>query len=118
MVRICHFESIRLSCNVSISRVLLLYSSRIVGFDSAHLRANLPRLEEAYKYGISAGDRMYATFAAIATIDTRLYLCDHRMCFAFIHPWAAADRTTVKELLPSAKEVGKSLHDLKQFKTF
>jgi hypothetical protein len=29
----------------------------VSGFDNVHVRANLPRLEEAIKYGSGAGDR-------------------------------------------------------------
>jgi hypothetical protein len=29
----------------------------VSGFDNVHIRANLPRLEQAVKYGNSAGDR-------------------------------------------------------------
>lgn len=33
----------------------------VSGFDNMHIRANLPRLEQAVKYGNSAGDR-YDTY--------------------------------------------------------
>ena len=41
----------------SSSRALLLFSTMVSGFDNVHIRANIPRLEEAIKYGQSAGDR-------------------------------------------------------------
>ena len=41
----------------SSSRALLLFSTMVSGFDNVHIRANVPRLEEAIKYGQSAGDR-------------------------------------------------------------
>ncbi len=40
-----------------LSRALLLFSTMVSGFDNVHIRANVPRLEEAIKYGQSAGDR-------------------------------------------------------------
>jgi hypothetical protein len=39
------------------SRAQVLFCAMVSGFDSVHIRANLPRLEEAIKYGQSAGDR-------------------------------------------------------------
>lgn len=39
------------------SRALVLFSSMVSGFDNVHIRANLTRLEEALKYGQSAGDK-------------------------------------------------------------
>jgi hypothetical protein len=39
------------------SRAQVLFCAMVSGFDSVHVRANLPRLEEAVKYGNSAGDR-------------------------------------------------------------
>ena len=50
------------------------------------------KLVEAYKYGVSAGDWKYKTFAAITTLDTHLYLCDHHIFVPFLHPLAPADR--------------------------
>ncbi|KII94402.1 hypothetical protein PLICRDRAFT_695401 [Plicaturopsis crispa FD-325 SS-3] len=58
-------------------RAQVLFSMMVSGFDSVHIRANLPRLENALKYGNSAGDRIYTSFAAICTIQTRLFICDH-----------------------------------------
>ena len=45
------------SLTISKSRALVLYSAMVAGFDSVHIRANLPRLQEALKLGESAGDR-------------------------------------------------------------
>lgn len=42
---------------VATSRAQVLYCSMVSGFDNIHVRANLPRLEQAIKYGNSAGDR-------------------------------------------------------------
>lgn len=39
------------------SRALVLFSSMVSGFDNVHIRTNLTRLEEALKYGQSAGDK-------------------------------------------------------------
>ncbi|OSD05781.1 histidine kinase [Trametes coccinea BRFM310] len=58
-------------------RALLLFSIMVSGFDNVHIRANVPRLEEAIKYGQSAGDRIYTSFATAHLIVTRLYICDH-----------------------------------------
>jgi len=40
-----------------VSRAQVLFCSMVSGFDNVHIRANLPRLEQAVKYGNSAGDR-------------------------------------------------------------
>ncbi|OCH84424.1 histidine kinase [Obba rivulosa] len=58
-------------------RALVLFSSMVAGFDNVHIRANLARLEEAMKYGQSAGDRVYTSFASVHVIQTRLWVCDH-----------------------------------------
>ncbi|KAI0761686.1 histidine kinase [Trametes elegans] len=58
-------------------RALLLFSIMVSGFDNVHIRANVPRLEESIKYGQSAGDRIYTSFATAHLIVTRLYICDH-----------------------------------------
>jgi len=34
-----------------------LFAAMVAPFDSVHIRANIPRLEVALKYGHSAGDR-------------------------------------------------------------
>lgn len=39
------------------SRAQVLFCAMVSGYDSVHVRANIPRLEEAIKYGSSAGDR-------------------------------------------------------------
>lgn len=39
------------------SRAYVLYCSMVAPFDNAHIRVNIPRLEEAIKHGDSAGDR-------------------------------------------------------------
>ncbi|KAI0063199.1 STKc type histidine kinase [Artomyces pyxidatus] len=51
--------------------------SMVSGYDNVHVRANLPRLEEAAKYANSAGDRVYASFASFYTIQTKLFTCEH-----------------------------------------
>ncbi|KAJ7596782.1 dual-domain HisK/Mak2 protein kinase [Mycena floridula] len=63
--------------NAERCRAQVLYSSMVAGFDSAHLRANIPRLEEAIKLGISAGDRIYTSFASIHCILIRFWCCEH-----------------------------------------
>jgi hypothetical protein len=52
-----HISFIQCSDIVSCSRALVLFCAMVSGFDSVHVRANLSRLEEAIKYGSSAGDR-------------------------------------------------------------
>ena len=39
------------------SRVQVLFCSMVSGFDNVHIRANLPLLDQAIKYGNSSGDR-------------------------------------------------------------
>ena len=63
---------------LSHSRALLLFVTMVSGFDNVHIRANLPRLEQAIKYGQSAGDRIYTSFSSAHLIVTRLYIGDHR----------------------------------------
>lgn len=46
-----------ISTEQSHSRALLLFVSFISGYDNVHIRTNLPRVEDALKYGQSAGDR-------------------------------------------------------------
>ncbi|KIK70394.1 hypothetical protein GYMLUDRAFT_89430 [Collybiopsis luxurians FD-317 M1] len=58
-------------------RAYVLYSSLVSGYDTTHIRSVLPRLEEARKYGISAGDRIYTAFASLHIIATRLFVSDH-----------------------------------------
>ncbi|THU88468.1 hypothetical protein K435DRAFT_830560 [Dendrothele bispora CBS 962.96] len=58
-------------------RAYVLYCAMVSGFDNVHIRSNLPRLEEAFKYGNSAGDRIYTGFAMLHIITTRLFVSDH-----------------------------------------
>ncbi|PPQ67388.1 hypothetical protein CVT25_005967 [Psilocybe cyanescens] len=58
-------------------RAQVLFCSMVSGFDNVHIRANIPRLEQAVKYGNSAGDRIYTSFASIHSIITRFYVSDH-----------------------------------------
>ncbi|KDQ54896.1 hypothetical protein JAAARDRAFT_196280 [Jaapia argillacea MUCL 33604] len=58
-------------------RAQVLFCGMVSGYDNVHIRANLPRLEQAIKYGNSAGDRVYTSFASIHAVMTRLYICDH-----------------------------------------
>ena len=60
------------------SRAQFLFSIMVSGFDNVHIRANVPRLEQAIKYGQSAGDRIYTSFSTAHLIVTRLYIGDHR----------------------------------------
>ncbi|KAI0809255.1 histidine kinase [Irpex lacteus] len=54
-------------------RSLLLFCPLVSGYDSVHIRANIPRLEDALKYGQSAGD----SFSSLHLVQTRLFVCDH-----------------------------------------
>ncbi|KAH9927462.1 histidine kinase [Epithele typhae] len=58
-------------------RALVLYVSMVSGFDNVHIRANIPRLEEAIKYGQGAGDRVFTSFSSVHLVLTRLYIGDH-----------------------------------------
>ncbi|KAF8746288.1 hypothetical protein AX14_000082 [Amanita brunnescens Koide BX004] len=58
-------------------RAQVLFCAMVSGFDNVHVRANLPRLEEAIKYGSGAGDRIYTSLASIHTLLIRLYSCEH-----------------------------------------
>ncbi|KAF9015434.1 dual-domain HisK/Mak2 protein kinase [Cyathus striatus] len=77
-------------------RANLLYCALVSGFDSVHIRSNLPKLEEAIKYGNTAGDRVYTSFASIHTIVNKLYLCNHlselvvaaEECLSDVQLWA------------------------------
>ncbi|KAI0700426.1 histidine kinase [Cytidiella melzeri] len=73
-------------------RALLLFCPLVSGYDSVHIRANIPRLEDALKYGQSAGDRLYCSFSSLHLVAQRLYVCDH-----------------LSELVPAAEE---SLNDV------
>ena len=59
------------------SRALLLFSALVAGYDSAHYRTNIPRLEQALKFGQSAGDRLYASFSTLHLTQCRLFVADH-----------------------------------------
>ena len=54
---------IRRSWTSIYSRAQVLFCSMVSGFDNVHIRANLPRLEQAIKYGNSAGDRCVLSFS-------------------------------------------------------
>ncbi|KIP05676.1 hypothetical protein PHLGIDRAFT_128752 [Phlebiopsis gigantea 11061_1 CR5-6] len=73
-------------------RALLLFCPLVGGYDSAHYRTNLPRLEQALKYGQSAGDRLYSSFSTLHLVQCRLFVADH-----------------LSELVPAAEE---SLNDI------
>ncbi|KAF8912937.1 dual-domain HisK/Mak2 protein kinase [Gymnopilus junonius] len=66
-------------------RAQVLFCSMVSGFDNIHIRANLPRLEQAVKYGNSAGDRIYTSFASIHSIITRFYVAEHRESLLITH---------------------------------
>ncbi|CAA7259981.1 unnamed protein product [Cyclocybe aegerita] len=83
-------------------RAQVLFCAMVSGFDNVHIRANLPRLEQAVKYGSSAGDRLYTSFASIHSIMTRLYVCDH---LSELAPAAEECANDVKLLSPSGEPI-------------
>ncbi|GJE87861.1 histidine kinase [Phanerochaete sordida] len=58
-------------------RALLLFAPLVSGYDSAHYRTNIPRLEQALKFGQSAGDRLYCSFSSLHLVQCRLFICEH-----------------------------------------
>ncbi|KAL0581381.1 Chk1 protein kinase [Marasmius crinis-equi] len=58
-------------------RANVLFCAMVSPYDNVHLRTTIPRLEDAIKYGNSAGDRIYTSFASLHMVATRLYVCDH-----------------------------------------
>ena len=78
----------------------------VSGFDNVHIRANLPRLEEAIKYGQSAGDRIYTSFSSAHLILTRLYVGDHCRCLYCLCEFLLPDNfSEVSEVVSAAEEV-------------
>ncbi|TFY70056.1 hypothetical protein EVJ58_g22 [Rhodofomes roseus] len=77
-------------------RALVLFASMVSGFDNVHIRANLTRLEEALKYGQSAGDKIYTSLASIHLTQTKLWICEHvselvvraEECLGDVSQWA------------------------------
>jgi hypothetical protein len=39
------------------SRAIVLFAAMVAPFDNVHIRVNIPRLDDAIKYGNSSGDR-------------------------------------------------------------
>ncbi|KAF9454975.1 dual-domain HisK/Mak2 protein kinase [Macrolepiota fuliginosa MF-IS2] len=58
-------------------RAQVLFCALASGFDQTHLRSNIIRLEEAVRYGDTAGDRLYTSLASIHNVCIRLYVCEH-----------------------------------------
>ncbi|KAJ8091390.1 Chk1 protein kinase [Marasmius tenuissimus] len=58
-------------------RANVLFVAMVSPYDNVHIRTTIPKLEDAIKYGNSAGDRIYTSFASLHMIATRLYVCDH-----------------------------------------
>ncbi|KAF9258589.1 dual-domain HisK/Mak2 protein kinase [Marasmius fiardii PR-910] len=58
-------------------RANVLFCAMVSPYDNVHLRTTIPKLEHAIKYGNSAGDRIYTSFASLHMESTRLYVCDH-----------------------------------------
>ncbi|PFH54726.1 hypothetical protein AMATHDRAFT_268 [Amanita thiersii Skay4041] len=54
-------------------RAQVLFCAMVSGFDNIHVRVNLPRLEEAIKYGSGAGDRELVIAAEECVSDVRLW---------------------------------------------
>ncbi|KAL1747326.1 histidine kinase [Schizophyllum fasciatum] len=76
----------------------VLYTALVSGFANVHLRVNIAKLEEAIKYGYSAGDRLFTGYALIYTVQNKLYVCEHiselittaEDCVADLKLWAAS----------------------------
>ncbi|KAG7090785.1 hypothetical protein E1B28_009870 [Marasmius oreades] len=73
-------------------RANVLFCAMVSPYDNVHLRTSLPKLEHAIKYGNSAGDRIYTSFASLHMISTRLYVCDH------LNELVAAAEETVNDI--------------------
>ncbi|KAF8167825.1 hypothetical protein B0H34DRAFT_645007 [Crassisporium funariophilum] len=85
-------------------RAQVLFCAMVSGFDNVHVRTNLPRLEQAVKYGNSAGDRqvVYTSFAKIHTIVIKLYACEN---LSELVPSAEECISDVKLLVPGGEPV-------------
>ncbi|KAI5897382.1 histidine kinase [Schizophyllum commune H4-8] len=76
----------------------VLYTALVSGFANVHLRVNIAKLEEAIKYGYSAGDRLFTGYALIYTVQNKLYVCEHiselittaEDCVADLKLWASS----------------------------
>ncbi|KIL70561.1 hypothetical protein M378DRAFT_194875 [Amanita muscaria Koide BX008] len=77
-------------------RAQVLFCAMVSGFDNVHVRSNLPRLDDAIKYGSGAGDRIYTSLASIHSLLIRLYSCEHiselavaaEECLSDVRLWA------------------------------
>ncbi|KAJ7139584.1 dual-domain HisK/Mak2 protein kinase [Mycena epipterygia] len=84
-------------------RAQVLYCAMVSGYDNIHIRANVERMQMAIKYGHSAGDRVYTSFASIHSVLTRLYVCEHlselvvaaEECLSDVNQWAPKGPSTV-----------------------
>ncbi|KZT67653.1 histidine kinase [Daedalea quercina L-15889] len=84
-------------------RALVLFASMVSGFDNVHIRANLTRLEQALKYGQSAGDKIYTSIASIHLVQTKLWICEHvselvvnaEECVSDVSQWASSGDVTI-----------------------
>ncbi|KAJ7124823.1 hypothetical protein C8R43DRAFT_1090617 [Mycena crocata] len=63
-------------------RAHVLYCSMVSGYDNVHIRANVDRMQMAIQFGLSAGDRVYTSFASIHSILNRLF------CLSDVQQWA------------------------------
>ncbi|KZT42789.1 hypothetical protein SISSUDRAFT_979545 [Sistotremastrum suecicum HHB10207 ss-3] len=54
----------------------VIYSSMVAPYDNIHFRSVIPRLETALKLAFSAGDRIYAGFAALHQAACRIFVCE------------------------------------------
>ncbi|GBE78499.1 histidine kinase [Sparassis crispa] len=89
--------------NYEKGRALVLFCSMVSGYDNVHIRVNLPRLEEALKYGQSSGDKIFSSFASVHRIQTRLWTCDHlselvvaaEECVSDVTLWTPSDDLAV-----------------------
>ncbi|TDL28897.1 histidine kinase [Rickenella mellea] len=63
--------------NLDKCRAYALYAALVSGYDNSHIRPQVARCDMAVKYGLSAGDRVYAGFGLIHGLALRLFVCEH-----------------------------------------
>jgi len=84
-------------------RAQVMFCSMVSGYDSVHIRTNIPRLKEAMQHANGAGDRVFTGFACILNILNRLYVCEHlselvvaaEECFSNTRIWGRDQETSV-----------------------
>lgn len=59
------------------SRTEVLYAAMVSGYSHEHLKAVIPRTDQAIKLARSAGDRIYEGFSQCYSLAHRLYCSEH-----------------------------------------